>query len=103
MPFDWVTVCIALLVLAIAAPYVARIRHPEQRPFAAYLVFVTVFALAAVVLFVLIGWLAAALGLLRTLGRGGLAVLLLLFGVVPAILLATWQARQPPMGRRPPE
>lgn len=103
MPFDWLTVGIAVLVLLAAAPYVAWVRHPEQRPFAAYLVFVTVFALASVVLFVLIGWLIIRFDLARTLGTWGLAATLLAFGVAPALFLATWQARQPPMSRRPPD
>lgn len=99
----WSTVLIAILVLAAAVPYVAWVRHPEQRPFAAYLVFVSVFAVAAVVLFVLIGWLADALGLIPVLGQGGLTVALLLLGVLPALGLATWQARKPPMERKPPD
>lgn len=103
MAFDWLTVGIAVLVLIAAAPYVAWIRHPEQRPFAAYLVFVCVFALASVVLFVLLAWLVTHLDLGRSLGAWGLAAALLLFGVAPALALATWQARQPPMSRRPPD
>jgi hypothetical protein len=98
----WATIAIAIAILAAAAPYVAWVRHPRQRPFAAYLLFVSVFALAAVVLFVLIGWLIQALGLAARLGQGGLSVLLLLLGVLPALLLATWQARQPPGPRGPP-
>lgn len=103
MPIDWLTIAIAVLVLLAAAPYVAWIRHPDQRPFAAYLVFVTVFALASVVLFVVLGWLLAQLELTAVLGPWGLGAVLLLLGVVPALAVATWQARQPPMQRRPPE
>jgi hypothetical protein len=98
----WATIAIAIAILAVAAPYVAWVRHPRQRPFAAYLLFVSVFALAAVVLFVVIGWLIQALGLAARLGQGGLSLLLILLGVVPALLLATWEARQPPGPRRPP-
>ncbi|MFU8816626.1 MAG: hypothetical protein ACNA7W_14855 [Pseudomonadales bacterium] len=94
---------VAIALLALAAPYVARIRHPEQRPFAAYLIFVTVFAAAAVVLFVLIGWLVNAFGLTQTLGPTGLMVLLVIFGLGPALAIATWQARKPPMRRGPPD
>lgn len=103
MAIDTTTVLIALLLLAAAAPYVAWVRHPEQRPFAAYLVFVTVFAVAAVVLFVLVGWAALALGLGESLGPWGLGGLLLVLGVLPALGIATWQARQPPSRRGPPE
>jgi hypothetical protein len=40
---------IALMVIAI--PYVMHIRHPEQKPVAAYFIFMTVFGLTAIVLF----------------------------------------------------
>jgi len=98
-----VTTVIALLVLAIAYPYVMRIRHPDQRPFAAYLIFISVFALSAVVLFMLLGWLADALGLTPALGPTGLAIALLLLGILPALAIATWQARRPPMHRGTPD
>lgn len=101
---SWTTVALALGVLAVAAPYVSWIRHPAQRPFAAYLVFVSVFALACIVLFLALAWLAGVLGVRASLGPGGLAALLLALGVVPAFAIATWQARQPPSRRgRPPD
>jgi uncharacterized membrane protein required for colicin V production len=99
---NWLTIFSAVAVLAAAAPYVLWVKHPRQRPFAAYLVFVTVFALACVMLFLLLGWLASSLGLAAALGRWGLGVLLVLLGVVPALVIATWQARQPPSNDRPP-
>lgn len=100
---SWITVAVAIGLLAAAVPYVAWIRHPEQKPFAAYLVFVTVFAVACVVLFVALGWIADTLGVARSLGPTGIAVALVLLGVVPALIVATWQARQPPSRRRPPD
>ena len=103
MNIDLTTVLIAVLLLAAAAPYVAWVRHPLQRPFAAYLVFVTVFAVAAVVLFVLLAWLIQALGWAAALGPWGHAALLVVLGVLPALAVATWQARQPPSRRRPPD
>ena len=101
---SWMTIALALGVLALAAPYVAWVRHPAQKPFAAYLVFVSVFALACIVLFLALAWLTGALGVREPLGPVGLAVLLVLLGVVPAFVIATWQARQPPSRRgRPPD
>lgn len=100
---DLTTIVLALVLLAAVAPYVAWVKHPRQRPFAAYLVFVSVFAVCAVVLFVLLAWLVQVLGLGPALGPWGLAALLLLLGVVPALAVATWQARQPPSRRGPPD
>jgi len=99
---SWLTIVVAVAVLAAAAPYVLWVKHPRQKPFAAYMVFVTVFALACVMLFLLLGWLANTLGLAAALGRWGLGALLVLLGVVPALGIATWQARKPPSNDRPP-
>lgn len=99
----WTTVAIAVFILLIAAPYVASIRHPQQRPFAAYLIFMTVFSVTAVVLFLLIGWLAHSTELASALGELGLALALLIFGLLPAIIVASWQARKPPTQRPPPD
>lgn len=51
---------IAFFILAI--PLIRRIRHPDQRPFAAYLIFVSLFTLVAGLLFALLSWLAVVLG-----------------------------------------
>lgn len=96
MGINWTVVAIATVLLAAIAPWVVWVRHPRQQPFIAYITFVCVFAVTAVVLFVLLGWLVDALGLTTVLGRWGLALLLLLLGVLPSFILATWQARRPP-------
>jgi hypothetical protein len=103
MAIDTTTVLLALVLLAAVAPYVAWVRHPRQRPFAAYMVFVSVFAVAAVVLFVLLAWVVQALDLGAVMGPWGLGALLLVLGVAPAFAVATWQARQPPSERGGPE
>jgi hypothetical protein len=97
----WTTTALAALLLLVAWPYVAYVRHPEQRPFAAYLIFVTVFVVAAMVLLFLVLWLAGMVGILP-LGDLAWAVLLLTLVLVPALLIATWQARKPPTHRHPP-
>jgi small basic protein len=99
----WLATLIAIAVLAAAAPYVARIRHPQQRPFAAYMIFVVIFSVTALLLFMLVGWLADLLGLIPRIGPLGLMLLLTIFGLGPALALATWQARQPPMRMGPPD
>lgn len=91
---------IAFFVLAI--PLVRRIRHPEQRPFAAYLIFVSLFTLVAGILFALLSWLAVLLGLSQTLERLFPAIVFLLLVFAPALLVATWQARKPRWRKPPP-
>lgn len=103
MTSDWLIPAAAVVLLLVAAPYVAWVRHPRQKPFAAYLIFVTVFSLACVVLFVLLGWVLSGLGLARWLGAWGVAGVLLIVGVLPALFVATWQARQPPMDKGRPD
>ena len=87
-------ISIALLVAAV--PYVARIRDANQKPFAAYLIFVSVFAASAAVLASLLAWLAAESGLAASLDKTGFAILFLALIFLPAFALATWQARKPP-------
>lgn len=98
----WISLIIGMLILAAAIPYVARIRHPEQKPLAAYLIFVTVFILVAVLLFSLLGWLVTLYELGQTLSRPGPAMLFLIMVFLPAILLAGWLARKPPWRQGPP-
>lgn len=98
----WFSLIIGALILAAAIPYVGRIRHPEQKPLAAYLIFMTVFIVVAVVLFSLLGWLVTLFELGHTLSRPGPAVLFLVLVFLPAILLAGWLARKPPWRQGPP-
>ncbi len=98
----WNSLIIGVLILAAAVPYIARIRHPEQKPLAAYLIFVTVFILVAVLLFNLLGWLVTQLELGQTLDKPGPAVLFLVLIFLPAIILAGWLARKPPWRQGPP-
>jgi hypothetical protein len=93
---------LGVLLLIAAIPYVARIRHPRQKPFAAYLIFVTVLAASFAVLFSLLTWAAGALGLGERLGATGPALLLILTALLPSLAVATWQARRPPTARPPP-
>lgn len=90
------------ILLLASMPYVARIRHPEQRPFAAYLIFVSIFAVASAVLFGVLTWVAGTLGLTEALSQPVPAVAFLLLVFVPALALARWQARQPPWRQGPP-
>lgn len=99
----WVGITCAVALLIVAIPYVARIRHPDQKPLAAYLIFVFIFAVAAAVTFSLLAWLVSALGLGPSLDNPFVAALFLLAVFAPAIALATWQARKPPYRVGPPQ
>ena len=99
----WISVLIGVGLLVAAIPYVMRIRHPRQKPLAAYLIFVFVFAAVAAVLFRLLVWLAGMLGLGDALGDPGPALLFITLVFLPALVLATWQARKPPWRQAPPD
>jgi hypothetical protein len=91
-----------VVILVAAIPYVLHIRHPEQKPFAAYLIFVSVFVVTAAVLFRLLAQLASTYGLGATLNAPAPALLFLALVFLPAVALATWLARKPPWRPGPP-
>lgn len=97
----WIGIAVGVVILAAAFPYVIRIRHTEQKPVAAYLIFVSVFVVTAVVLFSLLAELAITLGLGATLDAPGPALLFLALIFLPAVALATWLARKPPWRQGP--
>lgn len=90
-----------IVLLAAAALYTRRARHPDTPPLAAYLIFVTVFSAAGFFLFAILALLLQSVGLARMLDGpiGAAAFLLAVF--VPAFLLARWQLRKPPRRRQP--
>ncbi|MGB7934622.1 MAG: hypothetical protein WCH04_20830 [Gammaproteobacteria bacterium] len=98
----WTSLLAGAAILGVAIPCVMRIRHPEQKPLAAYLIFVSVFVTATVVIYSLLAWLAVNLDLEAALGHTGPALLFLVMVLLPAIALASWQARKPPWRQRGP-
>lgn len=90
------SIVIGVLILLAAMPYVARIRHPNQKPLAAYLIFVSVFIVSATVLFNLFIWLLYKFELGNTLSDPAPALLFLAVVLIPAIIVARWLARKPP-------
>ncbi|MBX6368381.1 MAG: hypothetical protein IRZ04_10375 [Rhodospirillales bacterium] len=84
------------LLLALAVPYVGRIRHPASKPLAAYAIFVVVFSVASVLLFLVLWQIAEALGMAPMFKDAPGALLFLALVFVPAFLAASWQARKPP-------
>jgi hypothetical protein len=98
----WIGTLVGIALLAAAIPVAARVRHPEQKPFAAYLIFITIFVVVTMLLFNLLGWLAGLLGLGAALEEVGAILLLAVLASLPALGLAIWQVRKPPMRRGPP-
>ena len=99
----WMGILLGLVLLAAAIPVVARIRHPDQKPFAAYLIFITIFIVVTMLLFKILGVISAMLGLDSVLDESGLMLALLILAMLPAILLAAWQTGKPSLRRGPPE
>jgi hypothetical protein len=99
----WLTALLSgTALLAAAYPYVAKIRHPDQRPLAAYLLFVSVFLVTALVSFNLLTWLLTLNGFGARLEEPLFAAAFLLVIFLLSIGLGTWQARKPPIRRNPP-
>ena len=92
----WISIVITVVILIAAVPWVAWVRNPAQRLFAAYLIFVTVFLASGLVLFGALSWLAWRVGLDAALSRPLPALVFLVLVFVPAFVLGTWQARKPP-------
>jgi len=99
----WTGLLLGAGLLITAIPYVRKIRHPQQKPLAAYLIFVSVFLVVASVLFRLLLWLAARLDLEGALHDPGPALLFIALVFLPAVAVASWQARKPPWRRGPPD
>lgn len=97
----WIAFGLAALLAAGCWPAAQMVRHPDHRPLAAYLVFVSVFALSAAALFTAIIAVARAAGLLEAMSGGGAAALILIVILIPAFFAARWVVRRPPMRRRP--
>ena len=88
---------IALMLLAI--PYVRQAKHPRAPVVAAYMVFVILFSVGAIVMYAALILLLGRYGGLQILNRpiGAAGFLALVF--IPAFLLGRWQLKKPP---RPP-
>lgn len=95
--FDYSTgIMIWIVVLIAVVPYVNRIRHPDQKPLAAYLIFLFSFIIASSVLYAILAWLVAALNLTRLFGDVMATATFLVLVFVPAFLIARWLTRKPP-------
>lgn len=100
---DWLGILFVVVLLGAAVPYVARMRHPQQKPLAAYLIFLFAFIAGVAVLFNLMAWLAELFDLGSLLNQPLIAVLFVLLVCLPPLALATWLVRLPPRRQGPPE
>lgn len=94
MYFFGLALWLAFLVAAIF--YIRRVRHPNARPLAAYLIFVMAFTVSSFVIYAALIVLLQALGRVNALADPIIAALFLAAVFVPAFLIARWQLRRPP-------
>jgi hypothetical protein len=92
----WAVAIVVIVLLVAAFPYVQHTKHTRARPFAAYLLFIAIFALVTAVLYALIGGIVTALGFGGALDTPLAALLFVAAIFVPAFLIARWQVRRPP-------
>ena len=97
----WIALAIWAGLLLAAAVRTRATRHPEQKPLAAWMIFLLVFTLVSFGLYALLIQLLAAFDRLPLLSSLPAALVFLAVVFLPAWLLADWQSRKPP--RRPPE
>jgi len=100
MYFAGLALWAAFLVAAIF--YTRRVRHPEARPLAAYLIFVIAFTVGSFVIFAALTYLLRVFGHVEALADPIAAAPFLVLVFVPAFFLARWQLRKPPHRPRRP-
>ena len=99
----WNSIFVGIAILVIAIPIVIRIRHPQQKPLAAYLIFITVFVLIAFFLFSLLTLLITNADLETLLYEPLLVILFHVLVFIPALAVAIWLAAKPPWRQGPPD
>lgn len=92
-----------LLLLAIAVPYVRRVKHPDTQTLAAAMLFVTLLSVISGSLFFALGWAASAAGWAHALGDPVFAVVFVILVFLPGFLFAHWMIRRPPWNRPLPK
>ncbi|MBD3669920.1 MAG: hypothetical protein HUJ29_04030 [Gammaproteobacteria bacterium] len=98
----WISLVIAVVLLVVTYPYAMKIRHPDQKPLAAYFIFVSVFVISVIVIYTLLLQLAEIVGLTAVLNETVPALVFIVLVFVPSILLARWWTRKPPKNQGPP-
>jgi hypothetical protein len=83
-----IAVVIAAVILIGSWPVSQALKHESRKPLAAYLVFVSVFALSGAAVFMVAVSVLAAVGLLDVLNSVPISLILVILVLVPAALLA---------------
>lgn len=89
--------------LAGAIFYTQKARHRDAKPLAAYLIFITVFSVAALTIFGGLASLLQAVGQPHLLEQPLWAGAFLAAVFLPAFFLARWQIKKPPRAPHNPE
>lgn len=99
----FIAVALWVAFLAGAGFYAQEARHSDSKPLAAYLIFVTIFSVAAFTLFGGLTALVQALGQAALLEQPLWAAALLATVFLPAFFLARWQIKKPPRSPHYPQ
>jgi len=96
MPVITLEIVAWLVILLLAIPFVSWTRHPQTKPLAAYLIFITILSVAGWITYGVLSALMA--GVADTRSETYSALQLTVFGasLVAGILLGVWQIRKPP-------
>jgi FtsH-binding integral membrane protein len=94
MSTKYIGLIIWLGLLILSWFYVQKVKRPESKPLAAWLIFVVTLSAAVILIFVGLSYLAASIGLLPFVDRPLGAALFLASVFVPAFLLAHWMMRK---------
>lgn len=97
MPEPWIAVLLFAAFLVTSWVYVARARHPGQKPLAAYLIFVVAFSVTVGLVYGLLVSVIARLGVVGNLSL----VLVVVVAAVLAFLIARSLVRRPPRSSPP--
>lgn len=98
-----VVLAVWLILLALAFPYVRRIKHPKTPALAAFMLFVTLFSVVSATLFFALSWIAVKAGWAAALADPVWALAYLALVFVPAFLSARWMIKRPPWNRPVPK
>src|SRR5512139_1530768 len=92
-----------LILLALAFPYVRRVKHPQVKPLAAFLLFAMLFSVVSGTLYFALLWVVLKVGWAAMLASAFSALAFLALVFAPAFLFARWMIKRPPLNRPVPK